>query len=462
MDGNRAQESEQAELVADLATTLFDATGEIHASPASDRFVLETAALLGGHLTKEAPEPMAGQPAEVQRLLAATLAHYHGDEPPVGDPAEEGRARTLAALLRIAAALRTLSLDLVIASPDRLELYVQGPDIALGQVQEATDLWSELYGQPVQVVAGPARHELSARLLGAPALRSEMPFDLAVRAVLDYYLGQTLESRATSPDEVLALHRTIQGARRVFRMMSEQLDVTEVASIPKHLRWLSKTVRPVRQWHAIILNAEGYLETTEGRLEGVEALLQTWHGERAQAMDEAQRALNSARYRELETATGILMRSRTAGIFGKGTPRQPLYCVLPSMIWEYYQRLRALEPTTQPPTTRILRAIRGQARDLYQLMAQYQSVLGPSGATSVRSVQGLEESLTFFADLHRTIRAANDYLKDDKEMPVAGVRAFIDALKSDRETWLGRWPRAWKSVTSLRFRRSLGRAVAEL
>jgi CHAD domain-containing protein len=462
MDDIREQDAKKVSVVADLATTLFDATEEIHLLPAKDRFLLETAALLHQQAPEEAiAHSMSGQPEEGQELLAAALARYHGDELPAAPPGTEQRARALAALLRIAVALQTLPLDLVIASPDRIEIHVEGPDVELERVRAATGLWSELYGGQVEVVAGPPRHDLSARLLGAPALRPETPFDQAVRVVLDFYLEKILEARAVSPEEVIPLHRTVQGARRVFRMMSEQLDVTEVASIPKHLRWLSKTLRPARQWHALVLNVEGYLASTEGQLTGVEALLQRWRVERAKATDEAQRALNSARYQEFVAAARELMRSRNAGIFGKRTPRQPLYCVLPSMIWDHYQRLRALGLTLEPPTTPGLRAIRAEARDLYHLLAQYQSVLGSSGAVCMRAVQGLEESLTFYTDLHRTISAANDYLKGGEE-PVAHIRALIDAQKADRDAWLERWPSLWKTITTPRFRRSLGRAVAEL
>ena len=463
MDDNREQEGERADVIAGLATTLFDATEEIHQLPAEDRFLLETAAR-HYELTPEEVLAKVGpdESEEAAQLLAATVARFHDQGEPAAPAGAEQRARALAALLRMAAALRTMSLHLVIASPGRLEIHVEGSEAKLNGVRTAAGLWSELYGGAVQVVAGPVRDDLSARLLGAPALQPEMPFDQAVRAILDYYLGEILEWRALSPEEVAPLHRTILGARRVFRMMGEQLDVTQVASIPKHLRWLSKTVRPVRQWHALVLNLESYLAETEGQLAGVEALLEEWRAERAKATDEALRAVHSARYQEFGAATQSLMRSRDAGIFGKGTPRQPLCCVLPGMIWDYYQRLRALGLTAQPPTTQVLRPIRGQARDLYHLLAQTQSVLGPSGTTSMRAVQGLDESLTFFADLQRTISAANDHLKGAHEGPVAGIRALIDARKADRDAWLERWPSLWRTVTSVRFRRSLGRAVAEL
>lgn len=463
MDRIREQEGKQAEVVAELATTLFDATEEIHRLSAKDRSLLETAVLLHPWATEDTlTGAVSERSEEEQGMLAAILGRYRGDELPAAPHGAEPRVLTLAALLRIAAALQTRSLDLVIASPERLEIHVEGQEAQLEKVRTALGLWSELYSGAVQVVTGPVRRDLSARLSGAPELRPEMPFDQAVRAVLDFYLREILESRVISPEEVIPLHRTIQGARRVFRMMGEQLDVTETASIPKHLRWLSKTVRPVRQWHALVLNVESYLAETEGKLAGVEALLQMWRLERAKATDEALSALNSVRHQQFAAATQDLMQSKTGGIFGKGTPRQPLNCVLPSMIWDQYQQLRVLGLTPQPPTVQVLRAVRGQARDLYHLLAQYRSLLGPSGATSMRAVQGLEESLTFCADLHRTISTANKQVKGGTEAPVAGIRALIDAQKADRNAWLERWPSVWKTVTTLRFRRSLGRAVAEL
>jgi hypothetical protein len=462
MDEIREKANEPAQVVAEVATTLFDATQEIHQLPAQDRFALETAALLH----RESPNavrlhPDSGQSDEARMLVAATLARYRGDELPAAPDEQDHRVAALGALLRIAVALQNLPLDLIIAGPERLEIHAQGDETELEAVQTAAALWRELYGQ-VQVTPGPVRHDLSARLLGAPAVQAGTPFDQAVRAIVDFYLGEILEWRAQAPEEVIPLHRTVQGARRVFRMTGEQLDVTQVASIPKHLRWLSKSVRPVRQWHAMILNAESYLAETDGPLPGLEALVQDWRVQRAQATDEASSALNSDRYREFAAATRQLMRSRNAGIFGKGTPRQPLYCVLPSMLWEQYQRLRASGLTPEPPTNQDLRSIRGEARDLYYLLAQYQSVLGPSGATCMRAVLGLEESLTFYLDMHRTIRAAKDCLEDADAGPMADVHGLIEALQADREAWLGHWPGLWKTVTSPRFRQSLGRAVAAL
>jgi CHAD domain-containing protein len=463
MHDTAEKDSEKTAALADLATTLFDATKEIHQLPAKDRFLLETAALLHQRAPEEAlARRMSGQPEEGQELLAAALARYHGEELPAAPAGAEQRARVLAALLRIAVALQGLSLNLVIASPGRLEIHVEGAEAELERVRAAAGTWSELYEEArLEVIAGPSRGDLSARLLGAPALRPDTPFDQAVRAVLDFFLAEMLEPPAMSPEEAIPFHRMVQGARRVFRMTSEQLDVTEVASIAKHLRWLSKTLRPVRQWHVLVLNVEGFLAFAEGQLAGVEALLETWREERAKATDDLQSALNSARYQEFAAAARALMRSKNAGIFGKGTPRQPLYCILPSMIWEHYQRLRALVLMAPRPILPDLRTIRGQARDLYHLLAQYQSVLGSSGTTCMRAVQGLEESLTFCADLHRTIDAANDYLEGG-EKPTAGIRSLIDAQEADRDAWLERWPSLWKGITTARFRRALGRAVAEL
>lgn len=315
----------------------------------------------------------------------------------------------------------------------------------------------------------PDLHDPPASLPAAPAVTSDLPFDQAVRTILIFYLEQVQSIPACpkelgAPDKISDLLRTIRAARHVFRAMGEQFDVTDVASIPKHLRWMSKSSRSLWRLHSLTLQAEDHLASAEGETAGLEEMLHDWTIQRSSARAELLAALGSKRYQDFVKAALKFARTESAGIFGKTAARHQLRFIIPSLIWEQYQQLRLLEDGLESPKGKLLRDMRRQARSLHHFLAHFQAPLGPAATNCLDSLHALDEHLTHYSLAGLAMERSREYLAagEGTERPVEGVGQFIAAKIMEREDLVGRLPDFWAVVVSSRFRRDLDQAVAEL
>ncbi|MCK4831315.1 MAG: CHAD domain-containing protein [Anaerolineales bacterium] len=319
------------------------------------------------------------------------------------------------------------------------------------------------------MIPRPDLHGPPASIPAAPAITSDLPFDQAVRAILIFYLEKVQSIPAgpkafCAPDEISDLLLTIRAARHVFRAMGEQFDVTDVASIPQHLRWMSKSTRPLWRLHSLTLQAEDHLASAEGDTAGLEEMLHDWTIRRSSARAELLAALGSRRYQDFVKAALKFARTENAGIFGKTAARRQLRFIIPSLIWEQYQQLRLLEDDLESPKGRLLRDMRRQARSLYHFLAHFRATLGPAATNCLDSLQALDTHLTHLNLAGLAKQRSREYLAagEGTESPVEGIEQFIAAKRKEREELKVRLPYFWAPLVSLRFRRDLGQAVAEL
>ncbi len=314
------------------------------------------------------------------------------------------------------------------------------------------------------MIPRPDLHRSPASVPAAPAVTSDLPFDQAVRAILIFYLEQVQSIPSHPPGEIGDLLRTIRSARHVFRAMGEQFDVTDVASIPRHLRWMSKSSQSLWRLHSLTLQVKDHLASAEGDTAGLEEMLHDWTIRRSSARAELLAALGSKRYQDFGKAALKFARTENAGIFGKTAARRQLRFIIPSLIWEQYQQLRLLGDDLESPKGRLLRDVRRQARNLYHFLTHFRATLGPAATDCLDSLQALDEHLTHFSLVGLAKQQGREYLAagEGTESPVEGIEQFIAAKRKEREDLMGRLPDLWAPLVSLRFRRDLGQAVAEL
>ena len=319
------------------------------------------------------------------------------------------------------------------------------------------------------MIPRPDLHRPPASLPSEPTVTSDLPFDQAVRAILIFYLDKVQSIPAGpkefgAPDEISDLLDTIRAARHVFRAMGEQFDVTDVASIPQHLRWMSKSSRSLWRLHSLTLQAEDHLASAEGDTAGLEEMLHDWTVRRSSARAELLAALGSKRYQNFVKAALKFARTENAGIFGKTAARRQLRFIIPGLIWGQYEQLRLLEGDLESPKGRLLRNMRRQARSLGHFLAHFRATLGPAAADCLDSLHALDEHFTHFSLAGLAKQQSREYLAagEGTESPVEGIGQFIAAKRKEREELRVRLPDLWAPLVSLRFRRDLGQAVAEL
>jgi CHAD domain-containing protein len=457
--------------VGETAAAIFDTTVDLHRLEESRRPLVEAAGRLHGLSSgKILARPLAGYTEAEQTLVATVVTESRkralpDDEPLLDSLSPDTRhdAQVLGRMVKVAALLGDAEVEYVVGGRRRLEIHVWGRVKKPQRIQKA---WNNLFGQEVAIISSLDR-SASLELGEVPAVAPEDRFDQAVRTILIFHLDQiqlaaarVVESQAA--DEAAVLQGAVRSARYVFRNMGEQFDVTVVAPIPRQLRWLSKNSGPLRRWHAINSQVEEYLSTAgEGKMPGVEALLQGCSIQQNQALEDLLRALGSARYADFGGVVRKLAQTEGAGIFGPTTVRRPLGSILPSVIWDQYQQIRLLDVDWFKGKR--VRDLRRQVRTLYYLLVHFQAALGPSGANCSQTLMVLDEYLTLQNDIGSTVDASLDYLKAAQSgQPTAGIQEFVDAKRAEGDELLARLPAIWDLVTSQRFRHDLGSAVAEL
>ena len=307
-----------------------------------------------------------------------------------------------------------------------------------------------------------------AQLRAFAAVEPDTPLDRALRSILIFYLEQIQQLaaamlKAGTVDEVAQLQRVIRGGRHLFRSMPEQFDVTDVVSIPRQLRWLSKNCRSPRRWHAMSLQVERYLSSDEGRSTGVEDFWQAMQDEVGKVRDELMLALSSRRYHRFIAAVQEFVRTKDAGIFGRTTARSKLGQVLPSLIWDQYRELLSFNKDLSAPKRKILRELRRRVRSFSHLLAHFQAVLESSRADCLFSLLDVDEFLTYYLDVGQVIDFADSFLKaEGQQRTFKGVKAFAATKRAEQEQLRARLPSIWESVGSQRFRTDLEQALAEL
>lgn len=300
--------------------------------------------------------------------------------------------------------------------------------------------------------------------LDSPPITCDMRLDQAARTILIHYL-ERIQQLAQAPEiDIVAFRTAIQCARRVFRSMGEQFDVTGVASIPKQLRWLSKISRPLREWHMLIGHSHDHVAKADEGIAGVEAMLAHWSGQRNQAYQELESLFGGKRFREFGQAAQRLAQSEDAGIFGRRAARAKIDSILPDMVGDQYQQILDLEDKSHKPGRKSLRELRRQVRNLAQMLCHFQAVLGPTGAYCRSTTVELERHLTAIVDLDQAAETAKLYMKsaNKKNLPVDGVVNLIQAISDERSDLIENLPEMWGTVTSPGFRQALSQAVAQM
>lgn len=467
-------DTEHCQRVAEAAAALFDAAVDTHRLPAEYRTLLEAAALLCPLQPKDVlAQPLADHTEQEQAILAAlaTLSQKKG-RPGKGrlwanlPPDTRQDALALGAILRAAVPLGDSEVEVIVAGRQRLEVYVRGKLKKARGVRRASKLWTDLFHQEVVLLPGLHPHDLAARLAGAPELKADTPFDQAARAILTFHLEQiqAIGESPEEPDACAVFQRAVQAARHVFRAMGEQFDVTDVASLPRQLRWLNRNSRPPRQWEALAAQAEDYLASAGGKTAGVESMLQQWSVQRTKACDELELMFSGKRYHDFAEAAQRLIKTKNAGIFGRTAAGHRVRYILPGTVLDQYQQVCLLQGRLKTAKAKAVRDLRRQARSLYHLLADFRAVLGPSAADCLQALLTMDDYLTYLSDVRLAIDVSTEYLEESKKKsrPLDGIKEFVAAKEAEHEEMLERLPQKWELVGSQRFRRDLAMAVADL
>lgn len=295
----------------------------------------------------------------------------------------------------------------------------------------------------------------------------------AGRKVLRFHLARMLDYEAgTRTGEVAEdLHKMRVATRRqraAWRVFGTAFRPRRTKRYRDGLREIASRLGAVRDLDVQLEAADLYradLPIPEQR--GLEPLLGAWRVHRDDARTLLLRELDSDGYRRWLDDYRDFVRTEGAFALPVG-PVEPhrVRDTAPSRIWHAYEQLRGYEPVLRWADVETLHDLRIAAKWLRYSMEFTREALGPEVSTLIARVTALQDHLGLMNDADVTASMARTFLVDHAGDLSSLESAAIGRYLVDREREVARLRRTmgptWRGASGLRFRRALGRVVAEL
>jgi CHAD domain-containing protein len=198
-----------------------------------------------------------------------------------------------------------------------------------------------------------------------------------------------------------------------------------------------------------------------------EPLIAGWRANRDAARIVLVKELESDRYRRWVDGYVAFLQTEGLGALAVG-PVQPhrVRDTMPPRIWAAYENLRAYEPVMRWADVLTLHDLRIAAKWLRYTLEFVREALGRDAGPVIEKIVALQDHLGWLHDADVAAGLARTFLVEHAGRLSERESAAIGRYLVDRERELARLRRtvgpAWRGVSSLAFRRALGRLVAGL
>ncbi|HVA86821.1 MAG TPA: CHAD domain-containing protein, partial [Candidatus Saccharimonadales bacterium] len=279
------------------------------------------------------------------------------------------------------------------------------------------------------------------------------------------------EAGARSGDRAEDLHKMRVATRRMraaWRVFGDAFRPGRVRRSVGALRTLATHLGAVRDLDVLLDELAAYGETLDP--EGASALspLQdAWRSERDAARAELVRYLDSRTYRRfVDDQLGFVGTPGRDAIPGGPTEPRRVRDTAPSRLWAAYETVRAYDGVLRWADLATLHELRIAGKRLRYAIEFVREPLGPDAAMLIERITGLQDHLGMLHDADVAAGLARAFLVHEAAtLPSASVNAIGGYLGS-REREMARLRRTigppWRRITSIEFRRAMGRATAQL
>ncbi len=509
--------------VAKMSLALFDGLERVHRLPAARRRFLEIAGILHDIAYAEDPEhhnttgrdfilaeSIAGLGARERDMLACMTRFHRKKARPEKEPVFQtlpSRARdetlALAALLRIGDALdysrtqtsRIVAIELMDSS---VRLVVDGAhaEEEAARANKKADLWNSLFGCPLKAMTvaqapssqrplSPVPHRPASPSRKGPGIRPEDPIADAGCKVLGLYFAQLNrhEAGVRAGKDIRALHQMRTATRRLraaMRLFGPYFPAKPARRLEKALRRLTRVLGPVRDLDVFLERAESYGKALpKSRRKTLEPLLKFWRRQRTAARRKMLRYLDGPRYgdlkRDFEALLAAEVRIEDARRAQQAADRKPradlVRHVVPSLLWDHYQRVRAYETVLEGAPIETLHALRIECKRLRYTLELLHEALGKSSDAAIAEVRRAQDHLGELHDADVAVRLAEDFLdrwrrrhraRKDGDERVKGVAEYRDACAAEVRNRMATFAGVWARLVGADFRRLLAEITASL
>ena len=293
----------------------------------------------------------------------------------------------------------------------------------------------------------------------------------AGRKVLRFHLARMIArepgTRAGKDNEELhAMRVATRRQRAAWRVFGEAFDPKRTARHRQRLRDVAADLGAVRDLDVLIEAGEAYRDRqAAAEAAAFDRLLQGWRGRRDAARVVLIKELDSEKHRRWVEGYLEFLQTEGLGALPVG-PTQPhrVRDTMPSRIWAAYENVRAYEAVLRWADVTTLHDLRIAAKWLRYTLEFVREALGREAGPVIEKVVALQDHLGWLNDADVAAALARQYLVEHAGSLTEVESAAIGRYLVDRERELARLRRtvgpAWRGVSSVSFRRAVGRLVA--
>ena len=294
----------------------------------------------------------------------------------------------------------------------------------------------------------------------------------AGRKVLRFHLARMLAREAGTrngdAEELHAMRVATRRQRAAWRVFGDAFDAARTEKHRRRLKAVAADLGAVRDMDVLIEAAEAYRSRQPAaEAAAFDPLIAGWRTNRDAARIVLARELESDRYRRWVDGYVAFLQTEGLGALAVG-PVQPhrVRDTMPSRIWAAYENLRAYEPVMRWADVLTLHDLRIAAKWLRYTLEFVREALGRDAGPVIEKIVALQDHLGWLHDADVAAGLARAFLVEHAGRLSERESAAIGRYLVDRERELARLRRtvgpAWRGVSSLAFRRALGRLVAGL
>jgi CHAD domain-containing protein len=295
----------------------------------------------------------------------------------------------------------------------------------------------------------------------------------AGRKVLRFHLARMLAREAGTregkeAEELHAMRVATRRQRAAWRVFGPAFDPRRTARHRRRLREIAADLGAVRDLDVLIEALDAYRAgVSVGDAAGLEPLVGSWRTRRDAARAVLVHELDSKRYQHWVEDYAAFVQAEGAGSRPVG-PTEPhrVRDAMPSRIWSAYEAVRAYEAVLRWADVTTLHDLRIASKWLRYTLEFVREALGREAGPVIEKVVALQDHLGWLNDADVAAGLARQYLVEHAGNLDERQSAAIGRYLVDRERELARLRRtvgpAWRGVSSLAFRRALGRVVAGL
>jgi len=319
----------------------------------------------------------------------------------------------------------------------------------------------------------PAKPEPRLTAPKTPGVAADDHLAEAGRKVLRFHLARMVAREpgtrlGKEAEELHGMRVATRRQRAAWRVFGDAFDPQRTARHQQRLKLVARDLGGVRDLDVLIEAAEAYQQgQPDAESAAFEPLVASWRTQRDAARVVLLKELDSGRYQRWVERYIEFVQTEGEGAMPVG-PVQPhrVRDTMPSRIWAAYEGVRAYESVMRWADVNTLHDLRIAAKWLRYTLEFVREALGRDAGPVIEKVVALQDHLGWLHDADVAAGLARSFLVEHAGDLSEPASAAIGRYLVDRERELARLRRtvgpAWRGVSSLAFRRALGRLVAGL